>query len=146
MTRVASAPVTLALTAVVACGPVACAGGETRPKSIAATTYSGLPSDAPTPTSPSSAVAVWTGDTLELTLWGSGSCPAVPVAMKTPGPATVEITISTDYGGGAACTTDLSPTTSVLRLPDAVAGSATLTVRIDSERGDPVELRVTRSG
>jgi hypothetical protein len=142
MTRWAS---TLALTAVVACGPVACGGDETRPKSIAATTYSGLPSGAPTPTSPGSAVAVWTGNTLELTLWGSGSCPAVPVAMKTVGPAAVEIVISTDYGN-AACTTDLSPTTSVLRLPDAVTGSATLTVRIDRERAEPLELRVTKAG
>src|SRR6266545_2604361 len=69
-------------------GLVACSRSETRPVSIASTSYRGMPSDvASPPVEPGHASAVWRGATIELTLWGSGSCPAVPVALVVRDPS-----------------------------------------------------------
>jgi hypothetical protein len=57
-------------------------------------------------------------------------------------PDTVEVTISNDYSG--ACTADISPTTSVLDLPDTITAQADLNVRI---RGAPIPCgRFARCG
>src|SRR6266545_4382111 len=97
-------------------GLVACSRSETRPVSIASTSYRGMPSDvASPPVEPGHASAVWRGATIELTLWGSGSCPA-----------------------------DMVPTTSVLDLPDAVGGGVVLTVWLRGLGSTPVTLVVPR--
>lgn len=103
-----------------------------------------MPSDvASPPVEPGHASAVWRGATIELTLWGSGSCPAVPVALVVRDPTTVEITVSADYGQ-RPCTADMVPTTSVLDLPDAVGGGVVLTVWLRGLGSTPVTLVVPR--
>jgi hypothetical protein len=52
-------------------------------------------------------LVLWRGATLELTLWGSGSCPTLPVALTVRGPATVEITVNGYYEDNRACTADM---------------------------------------
>jgi hypothetical protein len=118
------------LAAVSVCAVVACSRPEPGPPvSIAATSYRGLPSDAPTsPTLPGGASAIWRGATIELTLWGSSSCPAVPVALAVRDPATIEVTVDVGRQRRRACTTDISAITSVLVLPDGLRPAAVLTV------------------
>lgn len=141
MNRMAIAVLILALGPVVGgCGPA-----SKRPESIAATSYPGLPSGAPDQSVRSGAtLAVWMDGRLALTTWGSGSCPAVPVALTAPDADTVDITLSADYGA-SACTADLGPTTSVLELPEKVKGSGPLTVKVHANGAEPVVLRVLRS-
>jgi hypothetical protein len=73
-------------------------------------------------------LGLWRDAVLELTVWGSGTCPPAPVRLVPRPPATVEVTFSTDYGG--ACTADLAPTTWVLDLPPAVTGATALHVQV----------------
>jgi hypothetical protein len=134
------------------CALAACGNDrDARPRSIAVATYRGVASGAPSRPADvaGTLLVVWTGNRLHLTLWGSGSCPAVPVALRAVGGDTVEITVSHDYGKGV-CTTDMSPTTSVLELPAALIaaspGPATLTVRVGGRGGEPSQVRVSRTG
>jgi hypothetical protein len=131
------------MTVVLGCGPA-----KTRPESIASTSYPGVPSGAPTPASPirpGQAMGVLSGQTLALTILGSGSCPAVPVALDVKNADTLEVTFSTDYGRAAACTTNISPTTWVIDLPEAVGSSDSLTVHIRGDGVEQVDLPLRRS-
>jgi len=113
-----------------------------RPVSVAASSYRGLPPGLPEPPAVGSPAAVWTDGRLALVLWGSGSCPPVPVALEARGTDTVEITVSSGYGG--VCTADYAATTSVLELPGTVATAGPLTVRLRFDRGGRTELTVPR--
>jgi hypothetical protein len=132
-------------TAVVLCAIVA--GYELKlelgpPRSIASTSYIGAPGDGPAAWARDTS-AVWRGATLDLTLWGSGSCPPVPVALVVWAQDTVEIAIDGRYGL-RGCTADLSPRTSVLTVPGAVRDGAVLTVRLRYRLGPPLVLTVPR--
>ena len=141
MNRAATSVLMLALLpVVVGCGPA-----TKRPESIAASSYAGVPSGVPAASiGPGATSAVWTDGRLELTVYGSGSCPAVPVALSAPDADTVEITVSADYGV-VACTADMSPTTWILEPPDAVDDAGTLTVKVYGYGASPVVLQVRRS-
>lgn len=133
------------LVAVVMCTAVACSRPEPAPVSIAATTYRGLPSDAPTSrTGPGGASAIWRGATIELTLWGSSSCPAVPVALTVRDPASVEVKVDLGRGRARECTADSAATTSVLGLPDGVGAGQVLTVWLVGLDQTPVKLQAPR--
>jgi hypothetical protein len=133
------------LVSVVMCTAVACSRPAPAPVSIAATTYRGLPSDAPTSrTWPGGASAIWRGATVELTLWGSSSCPVVPVALKVRDPATVEVTIDTGRQRVGDCTADMAATTSVLVLPDGLNPGPVLNVWLVGLDQSPVKLQAPR--
>jgi hypothetical protein len=141
MNRVAIPILVLALAA----AAVGCGSVSRRPPSIAATSYPGVPSGAPDESVRRGAtLAVWTDGQLALTTWGSGSCPAVPVALTALDASTVEITVSADYGA-SPCTADLSPTTSVIDLPDTLTGPGPLTVKVLADGAAPIILQVPRS-
>jgi hypothetical protein len=133
------------VTAILILALAGCAPTSRTPESIAATRYAGMPSGLPSESVTMGATtAVWTDGTLELVMWGSGSCPAVPVAMTAPDASTVEITVDSDYGA-SPCTADMSPTTWVLELPEEVLNATTLTVKVLAEGATPVVLRVQRT-
>lgn len=126
-------------------GMVGCAAGAAGPKSIAVTQYRGFPSGAP-PARPSASNDVsvaWLDGRLDITTWGSGSCPAVPTRLRTRGEHAVEVTISADYSG--ACTADLSATTSVVELPSGVAAVGPLTVTVRGKGRHPLTVTLPRS-
>ena len=88
-------------------------------------------------------LARWHDAVLEVTVWGSGSCPPTPVRKVDQPPAAVEIAFSNDYGDGP-CTADRSPTTGCLTLP-RTPGQTTLSVKIRGDGVPQTDLQVTRS-
>jgi len=126
-----------------------CAPGHQPPRSVAASRYPGLPVDVTPPVAPyqdpaGNPIGRWRGGVLELTVFGSGSCPPVPIRLDPRPPDAVEVTFSTDYGLGA-CTTDIAPTTWVLNVPASLAGSGTLAVRTRGDGVPQIELRLSRA-
>jgi len=80
--------------------------------------------------------AIDTRGRLALTLWGSSSCPTVPVAIEFLGRHEVRVTLSDDYLG--MCTADYGPTTSFVALDPAVVDvTADLLVRLSGVEGLP---------
>lgn len=135
----------LAVSAVAGCsGPEGESAHE--PVSIASTQYRGMPSDA-SRSAPliGNAIAIRRGNRLDLTLWGSGSCPPVPISLKASNPRTVEVTVSKDYGA-RACTADMAALTSVLDLPAVLDPGTPLTVRVLGLATDPVVLTARPQG
>lgn len=122
-------------------------GGGDRPRSVAVTSYRGLPSGVAPPSLPAlpSAVAVLQpGDRLALTFWGSSSCPAVPVGTEVVSRHEVRVAVDNHYSG--ACTADYGPTTSVVQLDGArVDTSSALTVTLAGLAGAPASL-IARPG
>jgi hypothetical protein len=118
--------------------------GTTGPKSIAVTHYRGLPpGTAPSRPVPSIGVnATWRDGRLDITTWGSGSCPGVPTRARARGEHAVEVTISADYNG--VCTADMAPTTSVIELPDGLAATGPLSVMVRGKGRGPVTITVPR--
>jgi len=126
-----------------------CAPGHQQPRSVAASRHPGLPADVTPPAAPYQDPATqplgrWRDGVLELTVFGSGSCPPVPVRLHPRPPDAVEVTFSIDYGVGA-CTSDISPTTWILHLPASLGGSRTLAVRTRGDGVPQVELRLSRA-
>lgn len=113
-------------------GVFASCGGDGRPESIAVSASPGVwPGTTTTPGQPS---ARWVerGKTFAVTLWGSGTCPPVPTRVQAdPAAGQIIVTISEDYKG--ACTADLGPYTSVVRLDN------------DMPAQDPVDLIIRQS-
>lgn len=140
-----------------AVGLVACsshAPQPTPPHSIAVGHYRGVPPSAvtpsavPTPQEPpgvpaGGVAAAWRNGRLELAIWGSGSCPAVPTGVKARGQHAIEVTISEDYGNGP-CTADLGPTTSIIDVPDEIAEADPLTVTVRGKNRRPVTIDLPR--
>ena len=75
----------------------------------------------------------WEGaHTLDVVTLGSGSCPKLPTSVVARAPNMIAIVASDDvYATGVMCTADLSPTTSVLRIPATINSSKTVRVQID---------------
>jgi hypothetical protein len=135
--------------AVVMATLVGCTPEERVPQSVAATGYPGLPSGVTPTRGPyedpaASVLARWHDAVLEVTVWGSGSCPPTPVSKVDQPSAAVEITFSIDYGAGR-CTADRAPTTWVLDMPATPDGPATLTVKIRGGGVPQTDLQVARS-
>jgi hypothetical protein len=125
-------------------GIAGCSSGPSGPKSIAVTHYRGLPPGA-TPPRPFPSLGVdagWRAGRLDVTTWGSGSCPAVPTRVRARGTHAVEVTISADYSG--ACTADMAPTTFVVEPPSGIAAAGPLTVMVRGKERDPVTITVPR--
>lgn len=73
----------------------------------------------------------WAGaDAIYVVTWGSGSCPRIPRSVSADRPGLVVIR-TFELGGDGACTADLGPTTSVVRLPSLVDSSLAVAVRVD---------------
>jgi len=74
-----------------------------------------------------------------VTTWGSSSCPKLPTSVHAAGAHGVQINTAEHYlhKGDNACTSDLAPTTSTVRLPPEIDDTAALAVTID---GTPIEL------
>lgn len=78
--------------------------------------------------------------TLLVMTTGSGSCPTVPVRLEVRAPTEVEVRLEGRYNG--ACTDDLGPTTTLVRLPDEVDLTRPLTVILrDSDRDTESSLK-----
>ncbi len=94
--------------------------GGSGPDTIAERSYQGLP-DGVTPATlhgDASPIAIIEHDhRLALTLWGSGSCPRLPVSLHVLNRHSLEITVGKTTSG--VCTADLGPTTSVIKLDPA---------------------------
>ncbi len=107
---------TRAWTVLVASGLLSGCGGN-GPDTIAERVYQGLP-DGVTPATlhgNESSIAIIEHDhRLALTLWGSGSCPRLPVSLHALNRHSIEITVDKKTSG--VCTADLGPTTSVIKL------------------------------
>jgi hypothetical protein len=67
--------------------------------------------------------------------WGSGSCPDIPTSVRTIGPDRLSIrTVQHSFWSRAnACTLDLAPTTSVVRLPASLVEARSLVVVVDGK-------------
>lgn len=77
------------------------------------------------------ASAAWTtGDTIVVTTWGSGSCPKRPVKLERKSKSKVTVRVRRTEQA-EACTADLGPTSSSVRLPRGVATNAPLELVID---------------
>jgi hypothetical protein len=128
---------------------VGCSAEHEQPRSVAASRYPGLPAGVTPSAEPyrvpgdGGPLGRWRDGVLELTVFGSGSCPPTPIRLTATPPDAVEVTFSDDYDG--ACTTDLSPTTWVLDLPPSVDGVGTLTVRIRGGGVARTDLRLQPS-
>ena len=68
-----------------------------------------------------------------VTTWASSSCPRLPTSVHAHGAQEVRIKTAEHYShkGDHACTSDLGPTTSTVKLPAEIADTAALTVSID---------------
>lgn len=74
---------------------------------------------------------MWAGaHSIYVVTWGSGSCPNIPRSVTARSPRLVVIR-TFELGGDGACTADLAPTTSVVRLPSSVDDSVPVVVRVD---------------
>lgn len=76
----------------------------------------------------------WADDhSIYVVTWGSGSCPLIPTTVDAEGNQEVVIrTVDHDFfKGDNACTADLAPTTSVVRLPVTIDSSKSLIVHVD---------------
>ncbi len=128
-----------------------CGSRTTAPESIASSHYAGLPSGVSPSRAPyqlpigSGVLGTWRGTRLELTVWGSGSCPPTPVRLVPRPPDAVEVTFSNAFGH-AACTSDLSATTWVLDLPSTVGTSGTVLVHVRGGGVPRTDLTVRRAG
>jgi hypothetical protein len=128
---------------------VGCSAGHEQPRSIAASRYPGLPTGVTPSPEPyrvpgdGGPIGRWRDGQLELTVFGSGSCPPTPVRLTATPPDAVEVSFSNDYDG--ACSADLSPTTWVLNLPSSVDGAGMLTVRIRGDGAPRTDLRLERT-
>lgn len=73
--------------------------------------------------------AIWAkADQMSVVAWGSSGCPKLPIALKTTGNAlTLTLSSGTDPNGGS-CTTDLAPTTTVIRVPNSIDQSLPVSV------------------
>jgi hypothetical protein len=80
---------------------------------------------------------------LEVTVFGSGTCPPTPVRLAATPPDAVEVGFSDDYRG--ACSSDMTATTWVINLPTSVAGTAALTVRLRGDGVPATDLQLSRS-
>ncbi len=77
-----------------------------------------------------------------MTIWGSSSCPSVPVALDVLGRHQVQITVASE---GGACTADLSATTSVIQLdPAAVDTASQVQVTVHEPSGAPATIIARR--
>ena len=88
----------------------------------------GLAAGTPTP------FATWAlSHEIYVTTWGSGSCPVLPTSVRAHGAHEVRIKTAELFlrEGDHACTSDLGPTTSTVKLPADIDDTAVLTVSID---------------
>ncbi len=74
-----------------------------------------------------------------LTVWGSSSCPPVPIRIEATGPGRVTITF--DEARERACTADLAPTTYEFTVP-AGADSLPLAVTLADSQGQAMHTLV----
>ena len=117
-----------------ACG----SGGPTQSHVSAAVIdhFKGVPKGGlPSTCGPSAQTCVaWADDhSIYVITWGSGSWPMIPTSVDAKGDQEVVIrTVDHDFiQGDNACMTDLAATTSVVRLPDTIDRSKSLTVDVD---------------
>lgn len=76
-----------------------------------------------------------------MTLWGSGSCPTVPTAVSTDAPANrITLTISDAYED--ACTADLGPYTSIVKLDKDLTANEAVDLILVQENHPDVALRL----
>ncbi len=78
---------------------------------------------------------------LAVVVAGSGACPTEPVDVTPFGRHHLVVTVRPDEPIGGGCTADLTPTTSVIRLPDEISAPP-LTVDIRG-KGHGVPYAVT---
>jgi hypothetical protein len=121
-------------------GLSACSGsGDSKVATAVVTHVRGLP---PGVTEPPGALAAGTpkpfatwaqSHEVYVTTWGSGSCPRLPTSVRAHGAQEVRIKTAENYlhKGDHACASDLSPSTSTVRLPSEIDVTAALTVNID---------------
>jgi hypothetical protein len=118
-----------------ACFP---SGEQERPESIAVTSSQGNGGGPATPGKPS-ARWVHRGKTIALTLFGSSTCPPVPIRLQTEAAShRITVTISEDYEG--ACTADLAPYTSVVQLSEEM--DPQLPIDLIIRQADQADVRV----
>jgi hypothetical protein len=94
------------------------------PTSIVQKMYAGIPSVMPSRTrNDTSPIVVIEGDQLYLSVWGSGSCPSVPVSLVVLSRSKISIAIDNRYRDPNprpnvyfVCTDDLRGTTSVVAI------------------------------
>jgi hypothetical protein len=128
---------------------VGCAPEHQQPRSIAASRYPGLPAGVSLSPAPyrvpgdGEPIGRWRDGVLELTVFGSGTCPPTPVRLTAAPPDAVEVRFSADYRG--ACSTDMAPTTWVVNLPPTVGGGGALTVRLRGDGVPETDLRLDRA-
>jgi hypothetical protein len=103
----------------VATWAIAACGSTITAPSWFVSTYSGAPSGVTI--NGGSPVAVWAAaDQMAVVVWWSSSCPKLPTTLQAFG-NTLTVTLSSGTGpGGVPCTTDLAPTTTVIRIPASV--------------------------
>ena len=87
--------------------------GQDRPHSVGYSSFQGLLPGAVTGADFDAAVAPAEG-VLAVTAYGSGSCPTVPVKVRVSSPHVIKVEMNGDYKG--ACTADLGPTTTLIKL------------------------------
>jgi hypothetical protein len=128
---------------------VGCTPAHQQPRSIAASRYSGLPdgvSQSPAPYRLPGAgdpVGRWRDGVLELTVFGSGTCPPTPIQLAAVPPDAVEVHFSDDYRNG--CSADIAATTWVFNLPPSVDRAEALTVRLRGGGVPETDLRLDRA-
>ena len=100
--------------------------GSARPHSVGYLSFKGLLPGAVSG-SPFDVAIEASGAVMAVTVYGSGSCPGVPVAVHVFGPHLITVRMSADYRGG--CTDDLGPTTTLVNLATAVTVDDALRVQ-----------------
>lgn len=74
----------------------------------------------------------WAGaHTLDVMTLGSGSCPTIPTSLAVQPPNMIVIRTGDAYPPRTIRTADLSPTTSVLRIPATIDSSKAVQVQVD---------------
>lgn len=120
-------------------GATACTNGASSPLSQAVIThYRGVPpgiTGPPRKPDDGPFAIRLSDDQVAITTWGSGSCPDLPTSVTGHGAHEVDITTA-EYKPekpGSACTADLSPTTSTVKVTSGVDVAASLTLVVDGK-------------
>lgn len=141
------APAALLGAVLAAASLAACAGP---PESIGRNETRGVPKGAAGlsdgQTDPPHVAVAWTEPAaVQVTTWGSGSCPTRPVSVELDAPDRVLVRVRRTEDA-EACTDDLAPTTNTVDLPDGTDLTAPLQVAVGSGSGGPVRVTVTPPG
>lgn len=95
-------------------------------------------------TKPLAASWVVDGSRIQITVWGSGSCPAAGSSASVAGNGTSVTLVLRSYPTSRPCTADVQPTTSIVTLPDGAHVAKRVRVIVTGPAGSEWSIPLDR--